>query len=61
MNRDKKIHWLWRLQRLGIIYESVPVGNGCGGTAFWRFFVVAEAWLPDLFKDEYRQLGELRW
>lgn len=61
MTRDEKIRWLHRLQRFGIVYESVPVGNGCGGTAFWRFFVVMEAWLPEFFKKEYRRLGELRW
>lgn len=61
MTRDDKIHWLWRLQRLGIIDEQCPVHDGYGGTAYWRFFVKTVAWLPSFFKEEYQRLGELRW
>lgn len=61
LSRKEKIRWLYLLQRLGIVDEQCPVHDGAGGTAYWRFFVTARAWLPEFFKEEFRRLGELRW
>jgi hypothetical protein len=59
--RKHRIRKIRRLVDEKIVRELPPVAGPLGSTSYWHYEVLKPDLLPDEFKEQYNQLGEIRW
>jgi hypothetical protein len=51
----------WKIDRLRELESAGVVRENCPEPDYWRFNVLKPEDLPEQFRAEYEQWGELRW
>lgn len=59
--RKDKFNKILDLMDARVLRELCPVSFNFRDTAYWHYEVVDPARLPEEFRAEYEELGEIRW